>query len=118
MFVPPLVQVAARAAVVLVMPPHVRCAHPLHERLELPRASRPQHQVPVIPHQTPRQQLDIKSLKALRQYLEKRLKVPDFPEDHHPAIAAVQHVINQARLDLAEGTWHNSDDMRRWVVVK
>jgi hypothetical protein len=91
-----------------VVPPHVRDADPLHERLQLPGPAQAKHQVPVVAHKAPSKKFDAESPQAVNEDIQKRLKIGGFSKDCHSAIAAIKRVVDNTRLDLAERSWHDS----------
>src|SRR5438876_11243053 len=102
----------------LVVPADVRERDPLHEALELIAAARAQHQVPVIAHEAPAQQLDAEALQPLGQHVEKRLKILGLAKDPPPAVAAVDHVVDRIDFAKARGTWHEMKLMESRPSVK
>ena len=64
------------------------------------------------------QQLHRRPLFGLDEQVDKRLIVPRLAEDIHPAIAAVEHMIDNAAIGGAGGAWHAAKDKQMARVVK
>lgn len=91
---------------VAMMPPDMREGEPAHEGGELMVVSWPQNQVPVIGHETPAEQFDAVSLKRFAQHEQKCLVIFGLLEDLHPAVAAIDHVINFIGESASRRTGH------------
>jgi DNA invertase Pin-like site-specific DNA recombinase len=88
---PPLPDVAARAVAAMI-PPHVRRHQPLHPAREVAVRTRPDDQVEVIRHQTPRDNPHRHALARRDHQLHKRRVVVRVVEHLRPRVAAVEHV--------------------------
>src|SRR5262245_28709530 len=95
-----------RALVMLMVPPHVRDRHPAHELRHRLGASRQHHEMPVVRHQAPTQQLDVVALQALLQNRHKRGVITRLVKQSLPRISAIQDVITDIRFNLSTCTWH------------
>ncbi len=86
----PLIKMPVTALVIMfLMPPNVRDTHPPHELRQRHGLLGPRHEMPVINHQTPRQQVNRHPLQRLAHDLEKRLEVSGLMKNIRPRVAAV-----------------------------
>jgi len=92
--------------VMSVVTPHVRNAEPAHESRQRPIAIGPQHQVPVVGHQAEGEQIDGISLEGLVKHLEKGRVIARLVEEFHPAVAAIEDMVNASGLDGSRGSGH------------
>ena len=69
-----------------------------HELTQTLLRAGPQHRVPAVGHQAIRQEIDGTALEPLREELLERREIATPVEQPHPAIAAIEHMADQARL--------------------
>ena len=95
---------AAAGMVMRVMPTHVSDARPADEPAESLLRSRPQHQMPMIAHQTPAEQIDGITFQSIGEDANERIKVGRLVEEIRLAVAPIEHVIITISFDGATGT--------------
>ena len=89
-----------------VMSTHVGDARPADEPTESLLRSRPQHQMPMIAHQTPAEQIDGITFQSVGEDANERIEVGRLMEEIHLAVAPIEHVIITISFDGASGTGH------------
>src|ERR1051325_7597230 len=117
-FVNPLINMPAPCTVPMLMPaPHVPHRQPLHESPQLAVLPRPEHQMPMIRHQTIPQQPHRNDLQCLLQGLLKRQIIPLLQKDSHPAIPPVEHMKHHPTRRNSIVSWHPSKDANFKQIV-
>lgn len=104
-----LVNVPAAAGVVMfVVATDMHHPHPAHPAAQGVVGLGPNNQVPMIGHQTVREQLHRVSLQAVGQYPLERLKVFRFAKNRDPAVPTVQHVVHHTCFGRSGGSRHHA----------
>ena len=102
-----LIKMSTRLMMIMsVVTPHVCNAEPAHEARQRLIAIGPQHQVPVVGHQAEGEQIDGIALEALAEDLEEGRVIARLVEEFHPAVAAIEHMVNASGLDGSRGSGH------------
>src|ERR1019366_2541646 len=97
---------SAGSAIVPAISLHVRVGQPRKERRQIAVPSRPQHQMPMIGHQTEIKDFHVRALLGLDNQLNKSLIIPRLAKDFHPPVAPIEHMINEAADGRSGGSWH------------
>ena len=92
-----------------MMPPDMGDAQPRHESTEGDIGSRTQHQMPVIGHQTPAEQIHLEPLDRVGENSEKRRIIRLFAKQGLAIVAAIQHVKADAGRSDAKGARHGQN---------
>ncbi len=101
-----LVEVARGRVVVGMVAADVGGGEPAHKGGEVVAARWAKDQMPVVGHQAQAQHVEGDAFFGLLEEVEKGIVVRRLMEDAHPAIAAVEHVIDHAGFDGARGAGH------------
>lgn len=101
---------AAAGMVMLVMSANVGDADPSHQPRKRRRVPRPQHQMPVVGHEAPGQQIDPIALEPLGQDANEGQIITVLVKQPPLAIAAIQHVIEGPGRDVSPRAWHGAGD--------
>src|SRR5713226_1732044 len=114
---------AGTRVVVGVMAPDMRHAHPRHEARQVAIPLGPQHQVPVIGHQTIPQQIHRHAGLSLREDAHERVVVRRLVKQPLPAVPAVQTMIDHSAPRGSALPWHHGGvytvaiEIAKWVVA-
>jgi hypothetical protein len=100
------------------MSSHVRHGEVTHERGERRRVARAKHQVPVIGPQTPAQQPDRIPSHGFGEDDRECEIIRLFMEQSLAAVAPIEDMNANVRLDPTRGTWHARKYIRERAVIK
>src|ERR1700744_1283713 len=78
--------------------------------------------MPVIGHEAEAEQIDFGFVFSVQQQLSERLEISRLPEDRHPPVSPIEHVINDPAHGKSRSTRHakslTASKMERQQITK